>query len=173
MVETRVPFDENGNPTLDDRYNAPHRFTVHAQFPNGVLMEITSEGRNGILVEGSQGRIFVNRAGVSGEPAERLVDDPLPLEQYRVYAHDNPAHPPGSGNLATKAHMANFFDCVRSRNAPISDVESQHRSATTCHLGNIAYWLGRPLKWWESLLVHSIPITAQSWVAIHNNGVAR
>ena len=41
-VETKVLFDENGNPTLDDRYNAPHRFTVHAKFPNGMLMEITS-----------------------------------------------------------------------------------------------------------------------------------
>ena len=44
-------------------------------------------------------------------------------------------------------HMGNFFDCVKSRRKPISDVESQHRSATTCHLGNIAMWVGRPLRW--------------------------
>lgn len=43
--------------------------------------------------------------------------------------------------------MGNFFDCVASREAPVSDVESQHRSATTCHLGNISLRLGRGLKW--------------------------
>ena len=43
--------------------------------------------------------------------------------------------------------MGNFFDCVQSRRTPISDVESQHRSVTTCHLGNISMQLGRKLKW--------------------------
>ena len=32
-------------------------------------------------------------------------------------------------------HMGNFFDCVRSRNTPISDVVSQHRTVSVCHLG--------------------------------------
>ena len=27
------------------------------------------------------------------------------------------------------------------------DVEIAHRACTVCHLGNLAYWLGRPLKW--------------------------
>ena len=30
---------------------------------------------------------------------------------------------------------------------PLSDVASQHRSVSTCHLGNIAMRLGRPLAW--------------------------
>jgi myo-inositol 2-dehydrogenase / D-chiro-inositol 1-dehydrogenase len=44
-------------------------------------------------------------------------------------------------------HMGNFFDCVKTRNPPISDVVSQHQSANTCHMGNIAMRLARPLKW--------------------------
>ncbi len=43
--------------------------------------------------------------------------------------------------------MANFFDCVRTKNTPISDVVSQHRAATTCHLVNISIRLGRKLTW--------------------------
>jgi hypothetical protein len=43
--------------------------------------------------------------------------------------------------------MGNFFDCIAARKQPISDVESQHRSVSTCHLGNIACRLGRTLKW--------------------------
>ena len=43
--------------------------------------------------------------------------------------------------------MRNFFDCVRTRKLPISDVVSQHRSVSACHLANIAMRLGRPLRW--------------------------
>ena len=44
-------------------------------------------------------------------------------------------------------HMANFLDCVRSREKPAADVELGCRAAIICHIGNIAQWLGRPLKW--------------------------
>ena len=30
---------------------------------------------------------------------------------------------------------------------PVADVEIGHRSATVCHLGNIARWTGRKLQW--------------------------
>ena len=43
--------------------------------------------------------------------------------------------------------MGNFWDSLTTREPTISDVESQHRAATTCHLGNIAMRLGRELKW--------------------------
>jgi hypothetical protein len=43
--------------------------------------------------------------------------------------------------------MSNFFDCVRSRKDPISDVEVGHRSASLCHLGAIALRTGLKLRW--------------------------
>jgi hypothetical protein len=43
--------------------------------------------------------------------------------------------------------MRNFFDCIKSRGTPISDVETHHRSMTTCHLCNITLMLGRELHW--------------------------
>lgn len=136
MVETSVPFDENGNPTMDDRYNAPHRFTVEAQFPNGALMKITSEGRNGILVEGTKGRIFVNRGTIAGKPIEDLESNPLPgdwLEElYR-------------GKLT--GHMQNFFESVANNKKPASDVWTHVAAINTCHLGNIAIRLNRAIEW--------------------------
>jgi hypothetical protein len=36
---------------------------------------------------------------------------------------------------------------VKSRQRPICDVEIGARSATVCHLGNLAYWNHRTLKW--------------------------
>ena len=43
--------------------------------------------------------------------------------------------------------MGNFFECVKTRKAPICDAEIGHRSASLCHLAGIAVALGRKLKW--------------------------
>ena len=47
----------------------------------------------------------------------------------------------------SKNHMGNFFDCVRSRQLPICDVETGHRSATMCHLAAISLRTGFKLNW--------------------------
>ena len=44
-------------------------------------------------------------------------------------------------------HMGNFFECVRDRALPVSDVYTHHRALSTCHLANIALRLGRKLSW--------------------------
>ena len=46
-----------------------------------------------------------------------------------------------------KDHSDNFLECVRSRKRPNADVEIGCRTVTVCHLGNIAYWLKRPIHW--------------------------
>jgi hypothetical protein len=47
----------------------------------------------------------------------------------------------------SKEHPDNFLQCVRTRKRPASDAAVGYRSITVCHLGNIAYWLKRPLQW--------------------------
>ena len=47
----------------------------------------------------------------------------------------------------SKNHHANWLDCIKSRKLPICDVEIGHRSATVCHLGNIAIRTGRKITW--------------------------
>lgn len=87
---------------------------------------------NGTTFIGTNGKIFVNRGKLVVEP-EELGKQPLPEGAVRLYASDD--------------HKRNFLDCIRSREKPICDVEIGHRSATVCHLGNIAIDLGRPLTW--------------------------
>ena len=43
--------------------------------------------------------------------------------------------------------VGDFIHCVKTRETPFRDVEWSHRTATVCHLGNIALKLNRPLKW--------------------------
>ncbi len=70
MAEHPVPLDEKGMPTQDDQYNVATKFLVRCTFPNDVIVDIASEGRNGLLIEGSEGRMFVSRGDLEGKPVD-------------------------------------------------------------------------------------------------------
>jgi hypothetical protein len=44
-------------------------------------------------------------------------------------------------------HGQNLLDCIKTRGRPVSDVLTGHRAAVLNHLGNIAVWTGRAIKW--------------------------
>lgn len=135
-------------PTQTDGYNVPIDFFVSYKYPGDVTMTVSDTGRNGILFTGDAGRIFVNRGVLEGKPVEDLKSKPFPREQFTLYDFDNLERPERAGKLdAITNHMGNFFDCWQVGKTPLSDFESQHRSATTCHLGNISLRLGRTLQW--------------------------
>jgi predicted dehydrogenase len=144
-----VEFDGQADyPGMPGGYNVPVNFSARMRYADGVELVILDEGRNGVMFEGSTGRIFVNRGTLAGVPVDRLQDEPLAREKFTLYDFDNLARPPRAGKLeAIINHMGNFFDCVRSRKTPISDVASQHRSITVCHAANISMRLGRKLRW--------------------------
>ncbi len=150
-VDRSGPVEIEGKatfPSIPNGYNVAKSFSARYRYANGLEMTVSDEGRNGVMFEGETGHIFVNRGTISGNPVDALKDQPLPREKFALYAHDNLTRPPRMGKLdAIVNHMGNFFDCVRSRQTPISDVVSQHRSASVCHLGNISMRLGRTLRW--------------------------
>ena len=132
---------EAGYPTVDNEYNAATEFNVLCKFVNGAEMVIRHDTDNGILFEGTEGRIFVNRGKLTGEPVDALKDKPLPEDALvKLYKGKQP----GDG---THGHMQNFFDCVKDRSEPISDVYTHLRAMDTCHLANIAIRLGRKIAW--------------------------
>ncbi len=127
-------------------YTAISEYDVKYTYANGVIHNAKTttadniyggvqepEGqRNGIRFEGSDGWIWVNRGNLRASD-KSLIDTPLPDSAQRLYRSDD--------------HMANFFECVRSRKQPIADVETGHRSASVCHLGAIALRTGLKLQW--------------------------
>lgn len=136
------------NPNTPDGYNVPIDFQSQIRYANGVIMNISDHGDNGILFTGEQGRIFVNRGKLTGVPVEDLANNPLPREAWNAYPYDNLHEPLRNGKLdSIISHMGNFFECIQTKNQTISDVFSQHRSVSTCHLANIAIRLGRPIRW--------------------------
>lgn len=135
-------------PDTPNGFNVALRYSARYTFANGVVMEVLDDGRNGILFEGDQGRLFVNRSVLDGVPVDNLKSQPLPRESFELYDFDNLERPERMGKLdAITNHMGNFFDCIATRNTPLSSVASSHRTVSTCHLGNIAMKLGRKLNW--------------------------
>lgn len=106
---------------------------VSFKYANGVTVKLDNEGPAG-------GGLFVGEAG------EIVIDrgkfETKPTELAGTILKDTDVHLEVSEN-----HYQNWLDCIRSRNRPIADVEIGHRSATMCHLGNIARWTGRKLQW--------------------------
>lgn len=100
-------------------------------YANGVEM-IHDSSRGGVLFIGENGKIFVDRGKFEATP-EALGQEPLGDKAIRLYASSN--------------HQQDFLTCMRNRKKPICDVEIGARSVTVCHLGNLAYWNHRRLKW--------------------------
>ena len=125
------------HPHVDNGYNVATAFHITCRYPNGVELLIRHDTENGITFEGDKSRFFVGRGALRGPAVDELKENPLPenalVELYR-------GKKPGD-------HMGNFFQCVESREEPISDVATHHRAMTTCHLANIAIRLGRKLAW--------------------------
>jgi len=135
-------------PSVPNGYNVATSFSARLVYANGVELAVSDAGRNGVTFEGTGGQIFVNRGTIAGKPVDALKDHPFPREQFKLYPHDNLARPERMGKLDSIInHMGNFFDCVRQRQRPVSDVVTQHRSATVCHLANLSMRLGRKLTW--------------------------
>ena len=96
-------------------------------------MICSSKGENGVKIEGEDGKwIFVSRGKITASD-EAIVKEPLPRDAPRL---------PVSGG-----HMKNFFDCVKSGEKPICNVEIGASSVIICHIGTIALRLGKKVGW--------------------------
>jgi predicted dehydrogenase len=86
----------------------------------------------GVIFYGDQGTVLVDRQQILADRPELLKTE-FSSGDTRLYVSQN--------------HYQDFLDCMKSRQKPICDVEIGHRSATVCHLGNIAVRLGRKIQW--------------------------
>jgi len=135
-------------PDVANGYNVATSFAVRMRYANGVELITGDALPGGVRFEGERGWLHGRKGEINGAPFDLLNDDPIPREQYQLYAHDNLSRPLRTGKEGQlDVHVGNFFDCVKTRNTPLSDVVSQNCAANVCHLANIAQRLGRKLRW--------------------------
>jgi len=150
QIQWALGMDESGpvevwteGPQFDPpTYNEPEprargekacsRPMIFYRYANGVTLKLDNGNPGGGIFLGDQGKIEIFRGRVTSNP-EGIVKEPIRDDEIHLYKSDN--------------HVKNWIDCIRSRERPVADVEIGHRSTTVCHLGNIARWLGRRLRW--------------------------
>lgn len=120
-----------GEPANPGLYDACLDFRFENRFADGLRMVGNNRGTRGVWFEGTDGKIFVEVHGgaLTAEPASLL--DGIKIPPARNHAE----------------HRRIFLDAVKTRNSPNAPVEAGHRTATICHLNNIALRLGRSFDW--------------------------
>ncbi len=105
---------------------------VFMRYPGDIVMELGRGPDGGAIFVGEKGTITIGRGSLKADPPE-LAEEPLEAPDVQLYESNN--------------HGDNWLQSIREGKRPVADVEIGHRSATVCHLGNIARWTGRKLKW--------------------------
>ena len=148
-LERSGPVSIESKPLVEmipDGFSAFSEYAVNYSYANGVTHSCHSTAANewngavadpkgqqhGVKFEGADGWIWVTRGSIEASNPEFLTT-PLAADGIRLYESND--------------HMGNFFDCIRTRKAPICEAEIGHRSASLCHLGVLSLRLGRKLQW--------------------------
>ena len=139
----------------------PDAFEAIYEFPGFLLTWSNSEvsaGRwRGLEIGGTKGTLTLSRSGFEVVPDRAIAaEDQIPRVEFA--ARPAAAPPP----LLTEAikddgyeqvrdqfvpHVRDFLAAVKSRQPPVSDLASAQRTATACHLANVAMRVGRVVRW--------------------------
>ncbi|MBT4693424.1 MAG: Gfo/Idh/MocA family oxidoreductase [Planctomycetaceae bacterium] len=133
------PVDyKDGHALVNDAYNSSHVFSVLHKFSDGVVMDVTSHGDNGITFEGTKGKMFVNRGKITGVPIEENWDKDLYSDEDVVALYKGKPF---------EGHKNNFYRCVREGGLTVSDPFSHLQAMAVCHLSTLTARLGRKIQW--------------------------
>jgi predicted dehydrogenase len=128
IAQWALDMDGSGPVKIEPPAKGNHglRFT----YASGI--EMFHGGPSGCTFVATNGWIYVDRDVIQSQPAG-ILKEPLGEKAKRVYHATD--------------HRGNWLECIRSGKETICPAEVGHRSATVCMLGNIGYWLRRPLRW--------------------------
>ncbi len=124
-----VLTDARETPDTLDAFLEYPGFTLQASFYHANARLI--EGRDyGVALYGTQATMVLTREG------------------FEIWPEHNPGEViRSSGSAQDGPFQQEFLDCIRSRRRPAADVETGHKSTIPVLLANIAYRVGRKLKW--------------------------
>ncbi|MDO4570739.1 MAG: Gfo/Idh/MocA family oxidoreductase [Planctomycetia bacterium] len=143
----------DGYPLVDNRYNTATDFNIYHRFDDGMVMNVCSRSRdgNGVLFEGTKGRIHVSRGRVKGKLIEEGIAEEFKPEDYLALNNGVPFDENAAGRRnqdhAYWENKCNWIRCIREGGKPISDVASHVQCAHLCHLSGIAARLKRKIQW--------------------------
>lgn len=102
---------------------------IFYRYASGIVVKLDKGSGGGGIFFGANGKMDLTRGAVKTNPVE--IGEEITKQ----------------AKGADESHIGNWLQCIKTREKPIADVEIGHRSITVCHLGNIARWTGRKLRW--------------------------
>src|SRR5262249_54527173 len=102
---------------------------------------------HGMAFYGTNGTLFADRIGFELYPEPKGSSIPGAESKSNHAEGWRTERAEATGEDATGLHVKNFIDCVRSREKPVADIETGHRSTIAPHLGNISIRSGHKLRW--------------------------
>ena len=153
-----------GNFAVEDNREIPDTLEVLWQYPGGTLVSFTQFNANGagaaakpceIEVRGTKGTLYFRSNGWEVVP-ENITPNEFPRRspidrsaQRGWRTGEAPMIEPRkvSGRADTADHARNFLDCIKSRAACNSDIETAHRSTCATLIANIALHTKAHLEW--------------------------
>lgn len=142
-AEFLVPY-KDGYATVKNIYDTAIKFDVKCRFEAvgdcpafEMIVGSTAPEKDGILFEGTKGRVHVNCDRIKGKLIEEGVERQFTPEDYASLWNGKPV----------ESHWDNFLRCVREGGTPISDVASHVQTMHVCHLCGISTRLNRPISW--------------------------
>ena len=142
-----VEYEDLGSewPKPGGLYNTATKVAFRARFASGLeLVCCTAEPFFGCRFEGSEGWVQFDFGGLRTHP-ESLKTSVIRPDEIRLPV-SNKDRKENASKFYIPDHVRNFLDAVKSRQDPIEPVEIGHRTATLCHLGNIAMRLKRKIR---------------------------
>jgi predicted dehydrogenase len=144
MAQLALGMDHTGPvevwPELEGYQGEMRNCPVVMRYANGVELAFNGP-RLGEVYKGEKGTLTMSRNRFSVNPPELAKDPPDPS------VRDKWTGGRGGGESVARPHVQNWLDCIKTRGTPNSPVEAGHRTATLCHLANIARELKRKLRW--------------------------
>jgi len=124
-------------------------FMSIAEYKNGVTQLTSGNYPNGVRYEGTEGWIFVTRGNYRATASDPIPEnqDNQPLQASDPKILTSVIGPDEIHLYESSDQVGNWLDCIRSRQEPISPVETGHRACTVCLVTHIAMKLGRKLYW--------------------------
>ncbi len=142
-----IEYEDLGSewPKPGGLYNTATKVSFRARYADGLeLICQTAPPHFGCRFEGTEGWVQFDFSGLHTRPASLKTSVIGPNEIHLPVS--NPERTQDSSKFYIPDHARNFLDAVKSRKDPIEPVEIGHRTATLCHLGNIAMRLKRRIR---------------------------
>lgn len=141
-----VEFEDDGSewPTPGSLFTTATKVAFRAKYADGVEL-IAETGGFATRFEGTEGWLEVGYDGFKSSN-KSLKDSVIGPNEIHL-PESVPGNPANDTRSSSDRHVRNFLSAVKSRKDPIEPVEIGHRTATICHLGNIAMKLKRKIKW--------------------------